>query len=151
MSFYVLIEPLKVKKLRDNATIPTRGSEESAAVDLYACIDEPITIPTGGFAVIGTGIACEFPKGFFGIVAVRSSVGIKRELSLMNQIGVIDNDYRGEIKVALRNSSKFPQTIKSGERIAQMILTPYYTYDIEETDTLDETERGEGGIGSTGK
>lgn len=142
---------LKIKKIKDNAIIPTVGSEKSAGIDLYACIDEAITIPTDGYAVIGSGIACEFPEGYFGAVVVRSSVGIKREMVLMNQVGIIDNDYRAEIKIAIRNNSKFPQTIKPGERLAQMILLPYIKYDIIETDTLSDTERGEGGIGSTGK
>lgn len=142
---------LKVKKLRDNAILPTRGSEEAAGADLYACIDEPITIVTDGNAIIPTGIACDFPEGYFGAVVVRSSVGIKRHMGLMNQVGIIDHDFNGEIMIGIHNDGKTPQTIEPGERLAQMILLPYVTYDIIETDTLSETERGEGGFGSTGK
>ena len=142
---------LKVKKMRDNAILPTRGSEEAAGIDLYACIDEPIVIATDGDAIIPTGIACDFPDGYFGAIAVRSSVGIKRRMGLMNQLGIIDHDYNGEIMLGLHNDGKIPQTIQPGERLAQMILLPYVTYDIIETDALSETERGEGGFGSTGK
>ena len=142
---------LKVKKLRDNAILPTRGSEEAAGADLYACIDEPITIVTDGNAIIPTGIACDFPEGYFGAVVVRSSVGIKRHMGLMNQVGIIDHDYNGEIMIGIHNNDKTPQTIQPGERLAQMILLPYVTYNIVETDSLSETERGEGGFGSTGK
>lgn len=137
--------------MRDNAIIPTRGSEESAGIDLYACINEPVTIPTDGSVIIPTGIGCDFPKGYFGAIAVRSSVGIKRHLGLDNQLGVIDNDYTGEIMIGLHNFGNRPQVINPRERLAQMILLPYVTYNIVETDTLTETERGEGGFGSTGK
>lgn len=142
---------LKVKKVRENATLPTRGTKEAAGIDLYACIDEPIVIPTGGYSTIPTGIACDFPDGYYGQIAVRSSIGFKKHLGLMNQIGVIDNDYNGEITVGLRNFGSLPQTIEPGDRIAQMVLLPYLICDIVETDTLEETERGEGGFGSTGR
>lgn len=142
---------LRVKKVRDNAILPTRGSEKAAGIDLYACINEPITIPTNGCVTIPTGIACDFPEGYYGQVVVRSSIGFKRHLGLVNQVGIIDNDYRGEMLVGLHNFGDTPQTIEPNERIAQMILLPYVTYNILETDTLTETERGEGGFGSTGK
>lgn len=141
---------LKVKKVRDNAILPTRGSEKAAGIDLYACIDEPIVIMPGESARFGSGLAFNIPEGYFGAICVRSSVGIKRNLALMNQLGVIDEDYVGEVIMAFRNMGKEPQTINPGERLAQMILLPYVTYNIVETDTLSETERGEGGIGSTG-
>ena len=142
---------LKVKKMRDNAILPTRGSEQSAGIDLYACIDDSIVILPNSDAIIPTGIACDFPEGYFGAIAVRSSVGIKRKMGLMNQLGVVDWDYSGEIMIGLHNFGRIPQTIVPGERLAQMILLPYVIYDIVETDTLTETERGEGGFGSTGK
>lgn len=142
---------LKVKKMRDNAVIPTRGSKEAAGIDLYACLDEAIGIEPGQTVTFSTGIACEFPKGYFGMVCVRSSIGFKRELGLINQIGIIDEDYRNEIKVGLHNYGCNTQIIEPNERIAQMILLPYALYNIVETDTLSKTERGEGGIGSTGR
>lgn len=142
---------LKVKKVRDNAILPTRGDSEAAGIDLYACIDKPITIQPGQTIMIGSGIACEFPNGYFGAVAPRSSVGIKRHLTLPNNLGIIDYSYRGEIMLAFTNIGEDIQTINPGERLAQMILLPYVTYNIVETDTLSETERGAGGIGSTGK
>lgn len=142
---------LKVKKLRDNVILPTRGSKQAAGIDLYACIDGPITVDPGATVVIPSGIACEFPEGYFGAVVPRSSVGIKRHLSLPNNLGVIDNDYRSEIMMAFTNIGTTAEIIEPNERLAQMILLPYVIYDIVETDTLSETERGEGGIGSTGK
>lgn len=142
---------LKVKKLRDNSILPTRGDKEAAGIDLYACLkDEEIYIPSGCSAKIPSGIACEFPEGYFGLVLPRSSVGTKRNLTLSNTAGVIDNSYRGEILMVFKNNSNNVATIKNGERLAQMILLPYVTYNIVETDTLSETERGEGGFGSTG-
>lgn len=142
---------LKIKKMRDNAIIPTRGDSEAAAIDLYACIDEPIALTPGDTVKIPSGIACEFPEGYFGFIAPRSSVGIKRRLVLTNTVGVIDNSYRGEILMVFKNDGDMRQVIEPGERLAQMILLPYVTYNIEETDTLSDTERGEGGFGSTGR
>lgn len=141
---------LKVKKVKDNAIIPTRGSEKAAGIDLYACIDEPVTIVPGETKTFGSGIACEFPKGYWGMVVPRSSVGIKRRLNIPQGSAVIDEDYTGEIILALYNHGQETAVINPGERLAQMVLLPYVLFDIEETDTLAETERGEGGIGSTG-
>ena len=143
-------QTVKFKKVKDNAIIPTLGSAEAAGMDLYACIDNPVELCPGEQAVFGSGVACEFPAGYFGAVVPRSSVGIKRHLTLPNNLGVIDNDYNNEIMIALKNIGDEPQIINPGERIAQMILLPYVTYNIEETDTLTDTERGLGGIGSTG-
>ena len=142
---------LKVKRLKDNAKLPTRGSKKAAAVDLYACIDNKIEVAPGGTAIIPSGIACEIPEGYFGAIVPRSSVGIKRHLSLANNMGVIDEDYRGEIMMAFVNHGSQIETIEPGERLSQMILLPYVLIDIEETNELSDTERGEGGIGSTGK
>ena len=141
---------LKVKKIRDNAILPTRGSEFAAGIDLYACIEDDIIIPTGSSAIIPSGIACEFPKGYFGALIPRSSVGVKRHLSLSNNLGCLDEDYRGEIQMAFTNLGNQPQVIKPGERLAQIILLPYVLYNIVETDSLSDSERGEGGFGSTG-
>lgn len=142
---------LKVKKVKDNAILPTRGSEKAAGIDLYACIDEPITIAPGETKTFGSGIACEFPEGYWGMVVPRSSVGIKRRLNIPQGSAVIDEDYTGEIILALYNHGQETAVISPGERLAQMVLLPYVLFDIEETDTLAETERGEGGIGSTGR
>ena len=143
---------LKIKKMRDNAILPTRGSEKAAGIDLYACIDTPYQeIYPNHTVMIPTGIACDFPEGYFGAMAIRSSVGAKRHLVLANQLGVLDEDYKGEIMMAITNLSPNVQIIEPGERLAQMILLPYVSYNIVETDTLSETERGEGGFGSTGK
>ncbi len=143
---------LKVKKVSDTAILPKRGTAYSAGIDLYADIHEPfVMILPGETKIIGSGIACEFPDGFWGMVVPRSSVGIKRHLTLPNNVGVIDNDYRNEIMMAFTNVGEQPQMIERGERLAQMILLPYYLFNIVETDTLSDTERGQGGIGSTGK
>lgn len=141
---------LKFKKMNPNAIIPTRGSDEAAGVDLYACIDTPITIYPSGTYTIGSGVAFEPPKGYFGAVVPRSSVGIKRNLTLPNNVGVIDNDYRGEIMLAFHNIGNQPEIVNPGERVAQLVLLPYITCPIEEIEDLTETVRGEGGIGSTG-
>lgn len=142
---------LKIKKMNDNAILPTRGDTEAAGIDLYACIPDKLEIAPGSSVLIGTGIACEFPEGYFGAVVVRSSIGIKRHLALSNQVGVIDNSYRNEILVSLTNMGDMYETISPNERVAQMILLPYVKFDITEADELSETERGMGGIGSTGR
>ena len=137
--------------MRDNAILPTRGSEKAAGVDLYACIPNEIILPPGKSTLIPTGIACEFPEGYFGAIVERSSTGIKRHLILSNCFGVGDEDYRGEIMMGFTNIGEDDQIIYPGERLGQMILLPYVIYDIVETDTLSDTKRGEGGFGSTGK
>ena len=142
---------LKIKKMNDNAILPTRGDTEAAGIELYACIPHTYEILPGSSVLIGTGIACEFPEGYFGAVVVRSSIGIKRHLALSNQVGIIDNSYRNEILVSLTNIGDICETISPNERIAQMILLPYVKFDITEADELSETERGMGGIGSTGR
>lgn len=142
---------LKIKKMKDDAVLPTRGSEQAAGIDLYACIDNDIVLDPGNTVVICSGIACEFPEGYFGAIVPRSSVGIKRHLTLPNNVGIIDNDYRNEIMIALTNVGSKTQTIKNGERLAQMILLPYVIFDVVETDELSNTKRGMGGIGSTGR
>lgn len=143
---------LKIKKMRENAILPTRGSKKAAGVDLYACIEEAIIIPPGGSSgLIPTGIACEFPEGYFGGIVPRSSVGIKRHLMLSNNFGVCDEDYIGEIMMAFTNVGEDVVIIEPGERLAQMILLPYVDINIVETQELSDTERGDGGFGSTGK
>lgn len=142
---------LKIKKMREDAIIPTRGESEAAGIDLYACLPKTVTLIPGSSLMIPTGIACEFPEGYFGLMLPRSSVGVKRHMSLLNTAGVIDNGFRGEIMMAFKNDGIHNQVIEPGERLAQLILLPYVKYDIIESDELDETERGEGGFGSTGR
>lgn len=142
---------IRVKKLNDNAVIPTYGSAEAAGADLYACLEKPITVMPGEAAWVGTGIALEVPKGCAGLVYARSGMACKRGLAPANKVGVVDSDYRGEIKVVLFNHSNEPQKIEPGERIAQFVITPVLTPAYEEVTQLDETDRGIGGFGSTGK
>ena len=141
---------IRVKKLRPNAILPTYGSAEAAGADLYACLDEAITVEPGQTAWIPTGIAMEVPKGCAGLVYARSGMACKRGLDPANKVGVIDSDYRGEITVVLHNHGSTAQTIESGERIAQMVITPVLTPAYEEVDDLTDTGRGQGGFGSTG-
>ena len=142
---------INIKKLRPNAIIPTYGSEFAAGADLYACIDEAVTIESGETVLIKTGLAMEIPTGYAGLIYARSGLATKRGLAPANKVGVIDSDYRGEIMVALHNHSSISQTIEKGERIAQMIITPYILGVYNVVDELDTTSRGEGGFGSTGR
>ena len=142
---------IRVKKLKENAILPTYGSAGAAGADLYACLDEDVTILPGETAWIPTGLALEVPEGCAGLVYARSSLGVKRGLAPANKVGVIDSDYRGEIRVVLLNHGKEPQTIQSGERVAQFIITPVLTPAYEQVEELSDTTRGAGGFGSTGK
>ena len=145
------MDAIRVKKLNDNAILPTYGSAEAAGADLYACLSEPVTIQPGETAWISTGLALEVPKGCAGLVYARSSLGVKRGLAPANKVGVIDSDYRGEIKVVLLNHGKEAQTVTHGERIAQFVITPVLTPAYQEVSELTDTDRGVGGFGSTGK
>lgn len=142
---------VRVKKLHKNAVLPTYGSVEAAGADLYACLEEPAVIAPGESVFIPTGISLEVPKGCAGLIYARSSMGVKRGLAPANKVGVIDSDYRGEIKVVLFNHGKTAQTVTPGERIAQILITPVLQPVYEETDDLTDTVRGEGGFGSTGR
>ena len=142
---------IRVKKLHPNAILPTYGSAEAAGADLYACLDETVTIAPGEVYWVPTGIALEVPRGCAGLVYARSSLGAKRGLAPANKVGVVDSDFRGEIKVVLLNHSKQPQTLEPGERVAQFVITPVLTPMYEEVDALTDTSRGTGGFGSTGK
>ena len=137
--------------LRENAKLPTYGSVEAAGADLYACLTEDVTIAPGETAFVPTGIAMEVPKNCAGLIYARSGLACKKGLAPANKVGVVDSDYRGEIMVALHNHGKVAQTIGNGERIAQMIITPVLTPAYEIAESLDDTERGQGGFGSTGK
>lgn len=141
---------VNVKKLRDNAIIPTQGSKYAAGYDLYAAIDTPITIKSGETVKIGTGLAFELPEGFFAGIFARSGLATKQGLRPANCVGVIDCDYRGEVIVAIHNDSNKNTVIAPGDRIAQMILLPYQSMEFIEVSDLSETDRGDGGFGSSG-
>lgn len=143
---------VKIKKVYEDVFVPTRGSEQAAGYDLYAHLGrfEECEIKPGTTMKIGTGIAAEIPEGYFGAVFARSGLAAKKGLRPANCVGVIDSDYRGEIIVALHNDSKEPQTIQAYERIAQLVILPYLDVSFEIVNELSDTERGEGGFGSTG-
>ena len=141
---------VNVKKLRDNAIIPTQGSKYAAGYDLYAAIDTPITIKSGETVKIGTGLAFELPEGFFAGIFARSGLATKQGLRPANCVGVVDCDYRGEVIVAIHNDSNKDTVIAPGDRIAQMILLPYQSMEFIEVSDLSETDRGDGGFGSSG-
>lgn len=141
---------IKYHKLKDNATVPTQGSVYAAGYDLYACLDEPRTISPGGTVKIGTGLSFELPEGTYAGIYARSGLATKQGLRPANCVGVCDSDYRGEYIVALFNDSPMYRTIEPGERIAQMIVQKYVPLKFEEAE-LTETDRGNGGFGSTGK
>ena len=145
------MNPIRVKKLHPKAILPTYGSAEAAGADLYACLEETVTIQPGEVYWVSTGIALEVPKGCAGLVYARSSLGAKRGLAPANKVGVVDSDYRGEVKVVLLNHSNQPQTLQPGERVAQFVITPVLTPAYEEVEELTDTCRGAGGFGSTGK
>lgn len=145
------MQPIKVKKLKEQAVIPTYGSAEAAGADLYACLREPVTIMPGQTAFIPTGLAMELPVGYVGLIYARSGLACKKGLAPANKVGVIDSDYRGEFIVALHNHGSEPQTVASGERIAQLVISPVFTPGFTETEELSNTERAAGGFGSTGK
>ena len=142
---------IKVKKLKPDATVPTMGSKFAAGADLYSAEDADVVIGPSETKFIGTGLAMEIPEGYVGLVYASSGLACKRGLAPANKVGVVDSDYRGEIKVALHNHGKEAQTVEKGERIAQMVIAPYLSVNYEEADALSETERGEGGFGSTGR
>lgn len=142
---------VNIKKLKENAVMPTYGSEYAAGADLYACIDEDLTINPGETKLVSTGIAMELPLGYAGLVYARSGLASKRGLAPANKVGVVDADYRGEVMVALHNHSNEPQTITTGERIAQYVIAPYLKAVFNEVEELSDTVRGAGGFGSTGQ
>ena len=145
---------VNIKKLDEKAVIPTYGSEYAAGADLYACLDEAITIEPGQTVMVHTGIAMEIPEGFAGLVYARSGLASKKGLAPANKVGVVDADYRGEIMVALHNHSNEIQKIEKvepEERIAQLVIAPYIVGAFHQVDELSDTVRGAGGFGSTGK
>lgn len=143
-------QQVKIKKLNDKAILPTYGSTYSAGADLYACMDETVTIQPGETVLVKTGLAMAIPEGYAGLIYARSGLATKKGLAPANKVGVVDADYRGEVMVPLHNHSRMAVDVAHGERIAQMVITPFLTAEYMLTDELNETERGEGGFGSTG-
>ena len=141
---------VRIKKLSENAVIPTYGSEFSAGADLYACLEEAVTIEPGNTYLVKTGLAMEIPEGFAGLIYARSGLASKKGLAPANKVGVVDADYRGEIMVALHNHSNVAATVEPGERIAQMVIAPFLKAEYSVVEELSDTVRGAGGFGSTG-
>ncbi len=141
---------VRFKKLNEKAHIPTYGSPYAAGADLYSAQDE-MEIAPHTTVFVGTGIAAEIPEGYMGLIFARSGLSCKRHLAPANKVGVVDSDYRGEIKVALHNHGNEVQKIDAGERVAQLVITPFLAVDFEEVEELSDTVRGVGGFGSTGK
>lgn len=142
---------VQVKKLDSRAILPTSGSAFSAGYDLYACLDGDVVVPQHQTVRIGTGLSFALPEGTFGAVFARSGLATKEGLRPANCVGVCDSDYRGEYLVPIHNDSAVARVVRHGDRVAQLILLPYLPMDFEEVSELPETERGEGGFGSTGK
>lgn len=142
---------VKFTKLDKSATVPVYGTPFAAGADLRALSDKNIVIEPGETVFVNTGLAMQIPDGLVGLIYARSGLACKRGLAPANCVGVIDSDYRGEIMVALHNYSNTQQEIEPDERVAQLVIAPYIAAEFEEAETLDDTERGEGGFGSTGK
>ena len=145
------MNPIKVKKLRPGAQLPTYGTEFSAGADLYACLEEPVTIAPGETKKIPTGLAMEIPIGCAGLIYARSGLGTRQGLAPANKVGVVDSDYRGEFMVFLHNHSAETRTVSHGDRVAQLVVTPVFTPGFQEAGELSDTLRGDGGFGSTGR
>ena len=139
------------EKIGREIPLPYYATEGAAAVDLHACTDEAVTLPPGGRALLPTGLAAAIPAGHVGLLAVRSSMGIRHGVTLSNGVGVIDSDYRGQVHVGLHNLSGEPYTVQPGDRVAQLLVVPVAAPEIEVVDALPETVRGAGGFGSTGR
>lgn len=146
------MEPIRFQKLHDSAVIPQRATPGSAGMDLTACIEQPVTLQPGVRAMIPTGLAMAIPTPeWVGLVYARSGLAVRYGITLSNCVGVIDSDYRGEIRVGLCNLGQEAYTIQPGDRIAQLVITPVLLPPVEQADELDSTRRGTGGFGSTGK
>lgn len=143
---------LKIKRLSSLARIPVRSTEGSAGLDLCAALEQPLSVLPGGRVSVPTGIAIALPdRETVGLVFARSGLAVKHGMTLSNGVGVIDSDYTGEIRVGMINQSDTVYTIEPGERIAQLLVVPVLLPPTVEVDTLEETGRGAGGFGSTGK
>ena len=141
---------VEIKKLRPEAQLPTRGSQQAAGYDLHACLSSDLAIAPGATVLVGTGLAFALPQGYFGGVFARSGLSVKQGLRPANCVGVCDSDYRGEYIVALHNDGTQARTINPGDRIAQLVVMPYLAVEFNEVSELSDTKRGAGGFGSTG-
>jgi len=142
---------INILRLTDSAKLPDRGSAFAAGYDLFADVAEDVTILPHETKMIGTGLAMEIPEGYFGGIFARSGLSAKEGLRPANCVGVVDSDYRGEIKVALHNDGEVPRVVTSAEKIAQLVVVPFLAVDFNEVSELSDTVRGAGGFGSTGK
>lgn len=142
---------LRIKKLDPRAKLPTYGTAWAAGADLYVCLDGPMTIAPGETKVLPTGLGIAVPEGHAGLIFARSGLATKRDLAPANKVGVIDADYRGPLMVSLHNHGLQEQTIEPGERVAQLAIVPVMTPEMELVEELEDTERGAGGFGSTGR
>lgn len=147
----MLTAPVPVKRLDPRAKLPAYGSADAAGADLYALTDGPVAVAPGQTVLIRTGLALAIPRGYVGLVYARSGLATKQGLAPANKVGVIDADYRGELMVSLHNHSGEARTVECGDRIAQLVIAPYLTADFQAAEELDDTGRGAGGFGSTGK
>ena len=143
--------PIKVKKLRADAVLPTYETQFAVGADLHACLDATVTVEPGQTQFIPTGLSMEIPVGCVGLIYARSGLACKKGLAPANKVGVIDSDYRGEFMVALHNHGSEAQTISPGDRIAQLVIAPVFTPGFYEVSELSDTQRASGGFGSTGK
>ncbi|HIQ59299.1 MAG TPA: dUTP diphosphatase [Candidatus Merdivicinus intestinavium] len=141
---------LKIKRLRPGAVLPRRATPESAGLDLCACLEQELTIYPFELVRVPTGLAIQLEPGTVGLVYARSGLASKFGVTLSNCVGVIDSDYRGELQVAMTNHSQTPYTIRPGDRVAQLVVSPVFLPEVEEMEALDGSERGTGGFGSTG-
>ena len=146
-----IMTPIKIKKLNENAIIPTYGTDYSAGADLYALPGEAVTVAPHSTVMIHTGLSMEIPEGYAGLIFARSGLASKRGLAPANKVGVVDPDYRGEFMVALHNHTDEEKTVEGGERVAQLVIVPFLKASFELADELSDTVRGEGGFGSTGR
>ena len=146
-----IMNKICVKKLKENAILPTYGSLDAAGADLYACLDEKVIIEPGASVFIPTGLSMEIPKGYAGLIYARSGLACKQDLAPANKVGVVDSDYRGEFIVVLHNHGKESRIVSSGDRIAQLVITPVLTPGFFEVAELTDTQRASSGFGSTGK
>lgn len=147
----IVTAKINIKKIKETAVTPTYGSEFAAGADLYACMENKVVLQPGETKIIHTGIAMEVPMGYAGLIYARSGLATKKGLAPANKVGVVDSDYRGEVMVALHNHNTKAEEIEPGERIAQIVITPYLKGLYQEVENLEETKRGEGGFGSTGR
>ncbi len=142
--------PVSVQLLDPRAKLPAYGSADAAGADLYVLTDGPVAIAPGETVLLHTGLAVAIPQGYVGLVYARSGLATKRGLAPANKVGVIDADYRGEVRVALHNHGSVPQVVEDGDRVAQLVIVPYLTAQFIPAEELDDTGRGAGGFGSTG-